>query len=107
MSIASHGRRFHKLPSLIVSMPSRRPEIRDLHRVVRQMATQSSRPVLSTTARLQSLPASQGLLSLDASSDGLRLAEVVRFEERAPRPSYGFVAPFGCPTCTDVQLNRQ
>src|SRR4051812_12241951 len=30
MSIASHRWRFHKLPTVIVSMRSRRPEIRDL-----------------------------------------------------------------------------
>jgi hypothetical protein len=49
---------------------ARRPEIRDLHCVVMQMIRRSSRPVLSTTARLQSAgrssaeTASQGFLSL-------------------------------------------
>src|SRR5262249_45424169 len=53
------------------SMPSRRPEIRDLHRVVSQMIRQSSRPVLLTTTRPQSVgrssaeTTSQGFLSLD------------------------------------------
>ena len=57
MSTASHRRRFRKLPSVIVSMPDSRP----LHRVVRQMITRSSRPELSTTARLQSGGSAVGL----------------------------------------------